>query len=182
MFCVLHAVDLSLEVCVGIIRECLYSYELLSGCFIFCFELIKDTCGVVGSIVVDNANLSVCHVCDYPVSCSNTLVRVGEAELEYVVLALCNCYLGSRRCELKYSVFECLLGSCYAGTGCCGSDEYFHSVVHQLVVSVNSLFASLLPPPHAASINAIMQESATTTTFVHVFFIFFLPFSSDYWI
>lgn len=84
----LSVVKLCGEVAVGIIREGGSAYNLKTFFFSLGREFLIDTGRISIAVVVDYRNLGAELLLFNILSGCNTLVRVGKAHLEYIVLAL----------------------------------------------------------------------------------------------
>ena len=145
----LSVVKLSGEVAVGIIREGGSAYNLKTFFFSLGREFLIDTGRISIAVVVDYRNLGAELLLFYILSGCNTLVRVGKAHLEYIVLALngnvavavrLTAYNVGRRSGR--SKLEDLIGIGFGGNsnaGLCGNSTHkdLHAPVFQLVVSVD---------------------------------------------
>ena len=81
--------ELNGEVCLCGFCECSFVNDvevLVSG---FCYECVADALRICVVVTVDNSDLRVCKVGSNVFCGACALVRVAEANLEYVVISLC---------------------------------------------------------------------------------------------
>ena len=137
----LGLVQLRGEVGVGIIGEGDLGNNLHTQFLGAGNESGSNTGGISVRVVVQDSQLGAQTVGLHIVGSSDTLVGVGEAHLEDVVLAVGDVGGGSGGGQLEVTVSIGLAGNSHAGTGGGAAVQDLHAPVLQVVVSVDALFA-----------------------------------------
>ena len=113
----------------------IYDLDALSCCL--CNEGIADDLRISIIVTVDDSYLLACHMlCDI-VGGAGALVRVGEADLEYIVLVLDDICGRARRSEHKHLILCSLSGYCDGRAGGNRSYKSLHAPVNKRIVCVD---------------------------------------------